>query len=208
MAATMDYTTLSLVEVTKELYDIARDTQDTFGGLDDEQLNWKPDARRWSVAQCFQHLLTANRLVLDRAEHALRNPPGTLWQRVPLLPALWGHLLIRSQGPGVARKFTAPVSARPTASQIPADIIERFVAQQRVAAEWMRSLREDDAAERIMISPFIGHVTYSVLNGCRLVVAHDRRHFEQARRVMAERAFPRRRTPVAIDDGAGERRPR
>jgi hypothetical protein len=32
-------------------------------------------------------------------------------------------------------------------------------------------------------------VTYSVLDGLRLLVAHDRRHFEQARRVMQSPDF-------------------
>jgi hypothetical protein len=41
-----------------------------------------------------------------------------------------------------------------------------------------------------MTSPFIKIITYSVLDGYRLMLAHDRRHFEQARRVMLSRGFP------------------
>ncbi len=46
------------------------------------------------------------------------------------------------------------------------------------------------AARAIMTSPFISVVTYSVLDGCRLVLAHDRRHIEQARRMVGLPAFP------------------
>ena len=186
----MNYTTLSLAEVARALHDVARDAQATFGGLDVRQLNWTPDATRWSVAQCFQHLLTANRLVFQGAEDALRNPARTLWQRLPLLPGVWGYMLIRSQAPGTMGKFTAPVRAQPMTSEIPGDIIQRFVDQHRAAAEWLQALGERDAAQTIMTSPFIRVVTYSVLDGCRLVVAHDRRHCEQARRVMASQGFP------------------
>ena len=59
----MDYTVLSLADVRNGLDDIARETQATFGGFDGRQLNWRPDETRWSVAQCFEHLLTANRLM-------------------------------------------------------------------------------------------------------------------------------------------------
>jgi hypothetical protein len=42
-----------------------------------------------------------------------------------------------------------------------------------------------------MTSPFVRFITYSVLDGWRLAVAHDRRHFEQARRVTLMPEFPK-----------------
>ena len=41
-----------------------------------------------------------------------------------------------------------------------------------------------------MTSPFLGIVTYSVLDGWRLIVAHERRHVAQAKRVMGSAGFP------------------
>jgi hypothetical protein len=188
----VDYTTLSLAEVRAGLDDVARDTQATFGGLDARQLNWRPEAARWSVAQCFEHLLTANRQMLQAAEAALDNAqPRTLWQRLPMLPGLVGRMLIRSQAPSTARKFTAPAKAQPATSDIAADVIQRFVEQHRDAVARVQTLDDRDAARAIMTSPFIKVVTYSVLDGWRLMLAHDRRHFEQARRVTQSPGFPR-----------------
>jgi hypothetical protein len=80
-----------------------------FGGFDARQLNWRPDVARWSVAQCSEHLLTANRLMIQAAESALDNArPRTLWQRVPVLPGVLGRILIRSQALSPTRKFSAP----------------------------------------------------------------------------------------------------
>lgn len=186
----MDYTTLSLAEVRSALQAVARDAETTFGGLDAGQLKWRPDGGGWSVGQCFQHLLTANGLMFRAAEDALRGGPRTLWQRMPVLPGLLGRVLIRSQAPSSARKFTAPTKAQPPAVAIPGDIIQRFVDQHRETAERLRTLDELDAARAIMVSPFIKVVAYSVLDGYRLVVAHDRRHFEQAHRVMLSGGFP------------------
>ena len=186
----MNYRTLPLADVTGALLNVARDTQATFGGLGARQLNWRPNERRWSVAQCFQHLLTANGLVIQSAQDALRNPSSTIWQRLPLLPRLFGSSLIRSQAPGTTRKFTAPAKARPTTSDIPREVIERFVDQHHAAARWIQAVDERDAVRVVMTSPFIRFVTYSVLDGCRLVVAHDRRHFDQARRVTLSPGFP------------------
>src|SRR5262245_3634528 len=110
----MDYTTLSLADVRAGLDNLIRETQATFGGFDARQLNWRPDAARWSVAQCFEHLLIANRLMFQAAEDALHDAaPRTLWQRLPVLPGVLGRMLVRSQAPGAARRFTAPSKAQP-----------------------------------------------------------------------------------------------
>jgi non-ribosomal peptide synthetase component F len=187
----VDYTALSLTEVRTGLDGLAQETRATFGGFDARQLNWRTDAARWSVAQCFEHLLTADRLMSRAAEAALNSGrPRTIWERLPVLPGVLGRMLIRSQTPGGARRFTAPSKAQPATSDIAADIIQRFVEQHRETVKSVQALDERDAARAIMTSPFIRVVTYSVLDGWRLMLAHDRRHFEQARRVTLSPGFP------------------
>ena len=191
----MNYTSLSLAEVRSGLDAMARDTLATFGHLDARQLNWRPDATRWSVAQCLEHVLTANRLMFRAADAALDEAqPRTVWQRLPILPGVFGRMLVRSQAPDTTRKFTASPLAQPASSDIAADIIPRIVEQHRNAVAWVDRLDEGRATRSIMTSPFIRVITYSVLDGCRLMVAHDHRHFEQARLVVQSAAFPRERT--------------
>jgi hypothetical protein len=190
---TVDYTTLSLVAVRTGLDEVVCDTQATFGGLDSRQLNWRPDATRWSVAQCFEHLLAANSVMFRAADEALNGSrPRSIWQRLPVWPRLFGRMLIRSQSPDSSRKFTAPQISTPTASDIAADVVQRFIDQQRDAVSRLQTLDEEEATHAIMTSPFVRVITYSVLDGWRLVLAHDRRHIEQARRVTQSRGFPAR----------------
>lgn len=188
----VDYTTLSLAEVRTALGDVARDAEATFGDLDARRLNWKPDATRWSIAQCFEHLLKANRLMMSASERALTTGRSrSIWERVPVLPGVFGPMLIRSQTPGSTRKFTAPPPARPASSDIGADVIRRFVELHRHIVMSLQTLDARVASQTIMTSPFIRVITYSVLDGCRLMAAHDRRHVEQARRVMLSPGFPK-----------------
>lgn len=188
---TTDSTTLLLADVGAEFTAIARDTQSVFGLLGEQQLNWRPEAASWSVAQCFDHLLNANREMFQAVDAAIDGSrPPTVWQRLPVLPRVFGLMLIKSQMPEARRKFTAPRKAEPASSAIDPRIIDRFVAYQHEAAARVRSLDGHDVARIIMISPFVSCITYSVLDGCRLIVAHERRHFEQARRVTQEPGFP------------------
>jgi DinB superfamily len=187
----MDYIALSLSDLVTEFGTMARDTQAVFDSFSERQLNWQPEETRWSVAQCFDHLLLANASMFQSMDAAMQSPGSrTVWQRIPILPRIYGVMLIKSQAPETKRRFTAPRQARPAASAIEKGIIGRFVAHQHEAAERVRSLAGRDV-KRIMASPFNAFISYSVLDGCRLIAAHQRRHFEQARRVIQEPGFPR-----------------
>ena len=188
----MDYTTAPLAQVQAGFDAVAADTLSTFGSLDARQLNWRPDATRWSVAQCFEHLLVSNRLMVDAARGALDGKPRTVWQRLPVLPGVFGRMLIRSQAPQSTRKFTASPLATPAASDIAPDILQRFVAQNNELVRWLRGIDEARAASVVMTSPFVSFIVYSALDGARLVLAHDHRHIEQARRVTQAPGFPPR----------------
>ena len=184
------YTTLSPVELADEFSAIARDAATVFGRLEAVQLNWQPTVASLSIAQCFDHLLKADHEMFQAISGALdRGTTPTVWQRLPLWPRLFGWMLVTSQTPGGKQKYTAPASARPGSSDLAPDTIERFIAWQQVGMAGLQALSAADA-RRIMVSPFVEQFTYSVLDGYRLIAAHQRRHFEQASRVMAHPEFP------------------
>ena len=187
----MDYTTLSLADVSTGLESVARDSHAAFGSLSARQLNWRPDVPQWSAAQCFDHLLTVNRLIVDAADTALSaRATRTIWQRLPALPRVLGRMLIRSQSPDGKRRFVAPATARPSSSEIAPDVVQRFVSAQADVVRKIRALDESEADRTIMTSPFASVITYSVLDAYRLLFAHECRHFEQARRVTQAQGFP------------------
>ena len=192
---TKPFTAMSLPDVIAEFEAIARDAASVFGQLDERQLNWRPDTAKWSVAQCFDHLLNVNRAMFQAID-AAHDPSAsrTIWQRLPLLPRAFGRVMVRSQMPNAKQKFTAPATAVPAASAIEPDITDRFIASQHQAAAHVRTFADRDVARVIMVSPFVSFITYSVLDGCRLIVTHERRHFEQARRVTQAPGFPGRTT--------------
>ena len=68
----MEYTTLSLADLATEFDAMARDSASIFGALDQRQLNWQPDDTHWSVAQCFDHLLSANAQMFRSMDAAIR----------------------------------------------------------------------------------------------------------------------------------------
>jgi hypothetical protein len=187
----MDYLTAKLPDLITEANNIAAETKSTFGPLTAAQLNWKPSAERWSVAQCFEHLVTSNKGFFPRVDGVIAGIKPTFWQRMPVIPGLAGKLLIKSLDPKSTRKIKAPKKFQPAQSDISASVLDDFVDQQAKIVEKMKATEHLDLDKIIITSPVAAAITYSMMDAYRVIVVHERRHFEQARRVTEEAAFPR-----------------
>lgn len=186
----MDYLTAKLPALITAANDIAAEAKSTFGRLSPTQLNWKPSAERWSVAQCFDHLLTSNQGYLPLIDGVLAGIKPTFWQRMPVLPGLAGKLLIKSLDPKSTRKIKAPAKFQPSHSDINPSVIDDFADQQARIVEKMKATEHLDLENIIITSPVSAAITYSLMDAYRIIVVHERRHFEQARRVTEEPSFP------------------
>lgn len=186
----MDFLKADLPSLITAANDIAAETKSTFGGLTATQLNWKPSPERWSVAQCFEHLLTTNKGYFPPIEGVLAGIKPTFWQRMPVVPGLAGRLLIKSLDPKSTRKIKAPAKFQPAQSDISASVLDDFVDQQARVVEKMKATEHLDLEKIIITSPVAAAITYSLMDAYRIIVVHERRHFEQAKRVTEEASFP------------------
>ncbi len=184
--------TEAFTRLIAEAESIGADARAEFGGLTRAQLNWKPSAGRWSVAQCLDHLMKIDSSY-DAAFRAIEE--GTyrtpLARRIPLLPKLWTKMILPAVQPEAARRFKTSKGAEPAASDFGDDVVDRFVEHQRHVAEHMRRIDARAAGSTIIGSPIAPVASYSVLDAFRIMTAHSRRHLLQARRVTEEPGFPR-----------------
>jgi DinB family protein len=187
----MNYQTADLATLLAAANNVASDAKSTFGHLNRDQLNWKPSAERWSVAQCFDHLLTANQSYFPTIDEVLAGKKQTLWERIPVLPGLAAKMLIKYLDPASTRKIKAPKRFEPAQSDITATVIDDFVAQQATLTEKMDATKHLDLDHVVITSPAASAITYSLLDAYRIIVVHEHRHFQQAKRVTEEPAFPR-----------------
>jgi hypothetical protein len=188
---TIDYVNLTLSEVFEEAEAIAADAKTLFGHLNERQLNWKPGADSWSVAQCLEHLIAVNSAFHPQFDRIVagENKP-TLWERAPVLPGLFGKLLVKSQAPNSHQKFKAPALAQPSTSAVDPKVVDRFIQNHRETISKLRAMERLDPARIVVTSPFMKLIIYSALDAARLTITHERRHFAQAQRVMEAEGFP------------------
>ena len=181
-----------LSELVSAISAIADETLAGFGDLTAPQLNWKPSAEQWSVAQCFDHLMNANAAYFPTFDQILSgDKKNTFWESLPWLPSVWGRLLIKAVSPESKRKLTAPKLIRPSTSSIDGAVIRRFVDQQSEVIRYMKATEGLDIERINVTSPITNLITYSLMDAYRIIVNHEKRHSLQARRVLATAGFPK-----------------
>ena len=180
-----------LAGLIAELKKIADTAQRIFGGLNAIQLNWTPNAGEWSIAQCFEHLILVNAdyfPLLQRIACGEWKP--TLKERVPLLPKLFGKVVLNAMQPDAKRKVKAIPRFQPSGSAIDRDIINRFVAHQQELCRHMQATADCDWHKTIITSPVASLLTYSVFDAYRIIVAHEQQHVALGGARLSRRAVP------------------
>jgi DinB superfamily len=187
---TMDVRHADLPSLVREATDLGRMAEQRFGGLTAGQVNWRPSPDEWSVGQCLDHLVVATtRYFPAFREIQAGRKHATVWERLPVLPSLFGPWLIRLLSPERSARVRAPAVFRPTESRIDPEIVRTFAATQQQLVGFMAATAPADL-DRIVTSPASRFVTYTLRDAYRIIVVHAQLHLQQARRVTEQPAFP------------------
>lgn len=168
------------------------DAKAAFGNLSADQLNWKPSETGWSIAQCFDHLISTHSLYFPLFSRlAGGDRRRSFLEKYSPLSGFFGRFLVRSLDPKNQKKMKTTARGKPSASELDAEIVDRFVEHQAQMIEHLRKLPADiDAAKFNITSPMMGFVTYSLDDCFTVLDVHCRRHLGQAKRVIETEGFP------------------
>jgi hypothetical protein len=141
-------------ELIAELATITARARHSFGGLSAVQLNWKPDRTEWSIAQCLEHMVLINAPYLPILETVVRgHHVPKLRERLPILPRLFGRLMLRLVQPDSRRKITTKPRFEPSHSAIAATVVDRFAASQEELSRVMAAAATRDLDAIVITSP-------------------------------------------------------
>ncbi|MSO49155.1 MAG: DinB family protein [Acidobacteria bacterium] len=159
-------------------------------GLSPAQLNWQGDAgRQWSVGQCLDHVTRTTNLYGGPLETAIAVAPPAAGSGAR--PNWLGRAFIWAIEPPVRLKVPAPESVQPGSTLDPA--IVRTEAEGALVSLQALAIRAVgvDAGRLRFANPFArGIRVFNVATGVLVMLAHTRRHLEQAERIRARPDFP------------------
>jgi uncharacterized damage-inducible protein DinB len=172
---------------TRQLDQLTAEVKEAFGNLSAEELNWKPDAQRWSIAQNLDHLMVINSSyfpVIQSIRQGTYKRP--LLGRIGFVVNLLGKALLAAVQPGGGKKSKTFPIWEPSASQLPADILNTFTQHQQALKQVILDSRDLLDSGTVISSPANRHIVYKLETAFDIIVAHERRHLEQARGVLRQ----------------------
>ncbi len=170
---------------------LARDAEAMAGDVSDDQFNWRPPSGGWSVAQCIEHLNITTRSYLPALDEGIADAIRRgLYGDGPFRYGWFARMFVRSVGPGGRMKFKAAKAWLPPASRPKQETLAAFRAYQVQCIDRLRQANGLDLSRAKVKSPASNLVRLPLGSAFAVLVAHAERHLAQARRVMAEPAFP------------------
>jgi hypothetical protein len=173
-----------------ELNKITSEIESEFGTLDNIQLNWKPDSKSWSISQIISHMIIMNRKYFPSIERALSDKYKiTFWERINPTTKYTGRQMIQNQGPEMPHTYQTAMAFRPPAGMIGQNVIEDFRRMQDELIAFVMRINENNK-NRVITSPVANLVTLRLEDLVLMLVAHEKRHFFQAKKVSGRIDFP------------------
>lgn len=183
---------MDITSLIERLEGISNEVDERFGDLGEGELNRRPSAGTWSIAEVLQHLIVYNESYYPAFEAILENRQKLPWHaRIPMMPSMMGKLLLKLVKGSRKRKVKTFSTWEPDESEIPSDIVERFSSQQEELRAWFQKLTPYTDHGIIIPSPASRNFVYPLNTALELIVAHEARHLEQAKEV--EEGFGDRR---------------
>lgn len=154
----------------------------------DEEFQWKPDdGRRWSIAECLDHLATINTMYSTAVRGGVEQARRNGWTRKgPAEPGFFGKKFVASQEPPVRMKLRAPQSVQPKPMRSRDEIMRAYHDAHSEVRRLIEACATIDTNRATFSNPFVPILKIRVSTGLHVMPAHDRRHLWQAGQVEKE----------------------
>lgn len=164
---------------------VADKARAAFGNFSAEKLNWKPDAKTWSIGQCFEHLIVTNELYFPAIQAVIDGEHrNNFFSKIPFSTDIIAALMKNSLKPEQTRKMKTFKIFEPAASNTPETIIEDFAENQRKLIEMMKAIGDFEIRKIKIAEPLSPALNLRLKDTFEILVLHEKRHFLQAERVL------------------------
>lgn len=173
-------------DLLKAMEQVRKDAEALVSGLTAGQGVKRPRPDSWSVAECLEHMGKGREAYLREMESSAdaARRRGRL-RKGPATPGPLGALVVHAFAPPVKwwSRVPAPPRARPRSDASLEESAELYFEAHQGTEGFLIRNADLDLAGIGFSNPFVPVFRFSLATGLHILVAHDRRHLEQAWRV-------------------------
>lgn len=168
----------------KRIDKLTSDFNNEFGGLSEEKLNEVPDTMQWSIAQNIDHLIKVTQSYFPLIEK-VRSGKYKLHflGKFGFAVKFFGNLILKSVDPNSVKKVKTFPVWEPVKEKISGDILKKFSEQQDELKKLISESEDLIKKGTVISSPANDAVVYKLETAFGIIIAHQQRHFEQAKRI-------------------------
>lgn len=173
-----------LEAVRSEATAINQQAEELCAGLSEQQLGWRPDPKRWSIAENFIHLRTTAEVFLPSVDTAIREAREKNWRSEgPFRLTRMGRFFKWYVEPPPVIRLPAPKPLRPLLAGPAANALPLFLESQTWVMERLEAANGLDLNRARVTSPLASFVRMDLLTIFHVFTGHARRHIYQATNV-------------------------
>jgi hypothetical protein len=164
-----------------------KDYVNSFSGLDSTILNTKPNANTWSIAQVIDHVIKSNETyypLIKQVRDGNYKVPAL--GKIGFIHRFLGNLILNGVEPTRKRKIKTFPIWQPSASNIDTGIIQRFQEHQKELVNFIESSKDLLEKDILISSPANKNIVYKLDKAFDILVAHERRHYNQALEILEQ----------------------
>ena len=178
----------------QELIDLLEESRgllmERISGLTDEQWTWKPNPDRWSVAECVEHIIHAEQLLMVEAQKALDTKPSDDWAELTKGKTDLIRQVMPNRQPFGQGGATAPAEIRPSNNWDRATAIEKFYAHRGKVRATIETL-SGEVKSHVTEHPFPVFNHLSAQDWLIYIPLHTIRHTRQIIEVQEYDEYPK-----------------
>lgn len=170
---------------------VTRMAEDEFGSCDPELLIRRPEPDRWSVAENLNHLKRFNESYLPQIEAMLAgeyNRP--LLSRIPGVPSVMRRMLHHFVKPETSKKMDTFPLWEPESSLPGNEVVSGFKEHQERLKQMIHSSIPLLERGAVVHSPATRWIVYDLKGAFDMMVDHEKRHLQQAKRTLVRLTTP------------------
>lgn len=166
-------------------------TNRQFSGLSDNQINWKPSEEKWSIGECIDHLVVTHKLYNSKIKELQPLFEDLGEGSFKFKHTFSGRMILKYVDPNSTTKAKTFKVFKPSMRQINTNIIRSFCEEVETMISFAEKPHGADLTKLKISSPLTKLLKMNVGDALLINLYHDKRHLNQAEKIINDINFPK-----------------